>query len=189
MYLLKERRELELEKERERAARARAKARKAKKAGKEAEHGGRKAGAGREQQKTEPERRQRKPKQPQTGKKKNHELAVVTYMFIGLFTLMIGYFVYFEAVLSEDVINNPYNSRQDVFAENVVRGSILASDGRFWPRRLSQRMERRHAAIPTPTCFLMWWAIPHEAGRYREPGQFQPADLRIFPRWSRFKMI
>ena len=69
------------------------------------------------------------PKQPQTGKKKNHELAVVTYMFIGLFTLMIGYFVYFEAVLSEDVINNPYNSRQDVFAENVVRGSILASDG------------------------------------------------------------
>ena len=53
----------------------------------------------------------------------------MTYMFIGLFTLMIGYFVYFEAVLSEDVINNPYNSRQDVFAENVVRGSILASDG------------------------------------------------------------
>ena len=50
-------------------------------------------------------------------------------MFIGLFTLMIGYFVYFEAVLSPDVINNPYNSRQDAFAERVVRGSILAEDG------------------------------------------------------------
>lgn len=67
--------------------------------------------------------------QAQPGKKKNHELAVVTYMFIGLFTLMIGYFVYFETVLREDVINNPYNSRQDAFAEKVVRGSILADDG------------------------------------------------------------
>lgn len=54
---------------------------------------------------------------------------MVTYLFIGLFTLMIGYFVYFEAVLSEDVINNPYNSRQDSFAEKIVRGSILADDG------------------------------------------------------------
>ena len=54
---------------------------------------------------------------------------MVTYMFIGLFTLMIGYFVYFETVLREDVINNPYNSRQDAFAEKVVRGSILADDG------------------------------------------------------------
>lgn len=63
------------------------------------------------------------------GGKKNHELAVVTYLFIGLFTLMIGYFVYFESILSEDVINNPYNSRQDAFAEKVIRGSILADDG------------------------------------------------------------
>ena len=50
---------------------------------------------------------------------------MVTYMFMGLFTLMIGYFVYFEAVLSEDVINNPYNARQEAFAEKVIRGSIL----------------------------------------------------------------
>ena len=54
---------------------------------------------------------------------------MVTYMFMGLFTLMIGYFVYFEAVLSEDVINNPYNARQEAFAEKVIRGSILAEDG------------------------------------------------------------
>ena len=44
---------------------------------------------------------------------------MVTYMFMGLFTLMIGYFVYFEAVLSEDVINNPYNARQEAFAEKI----------------------------------------------------------------------
>ena len=54
---------------------------------------------------------------------------MITYLFVGLFVLMSGYFVYFEAVLRPDVINNPYNSRQETFAERVVRGNILASDG------------------------------------------------------------
>ena len=54
---------------------------------------------------------------------------MITYLFIGLFTCMIGYFIYFEAVLSPDVINNPYNARQDAFAEKIIRGKILASDG------------------------------------------------------------
>lgn len=53
----------------------------------------------------------------------------MTYLFVGLFTLLIGYFVYFEAVLSPEVINNPYNARQDAFADRVVRGRILSSDG------------------------------------------------------------
>lgn len=54
---------------------------------------------------------------------------MITYLFTGLFIVMIGYFVYFQTVLSPDVINNPYNSRQDSFADRVIRGSILASDG------------------------------------------------------------
>ena len=66
--------------------------------------------------------------------KKNHELAVVTYLFVGLFTVMVGYFVYFQTVLSPEVINNPYNSRLDAFAEKVVRGSILTSDGEVLAR-------------------------------------------------------
>lgn len=54
---------------------------------------------------------------------------MVTYLFLGLFALLIGYFVYFQTVLSPDVINNPYNSRQEAFAKRVIRGNILASDG------------------------------------------------------------
>lgn len=42
---------------------------------------------------------------------------------------MTGYFIYFDAVLSPDVINNPYNARLDAFAERTIRGSILSSDG------------------------------------------------------------
>ena len=71
-------------------------------------------------------------KQPKPGPrgpkpKRDRELTLVTYLFVGLFTLLTGYFIYFEAVLSPEVINNPYNARQDAFADRVVRGKILAS--------------------------------------------------------------
>ena len=42
----------------------------------------------------------------------------------------MGYMVYFQAVKSEDFINSPYNSRQDTFADRVVRGKIMSADGK-----------------------------------------------------------
>lgn len=49
-------------------------------------------------------------------------------MFVGLFVLLMGYFVYFMAFQSETVINNPYNKRQDLFTKRVVRGTIYDRD-------------------------------------------------------------
>lgn len=46
-------------------------------------------------------------------------------IFLGL----AGYLVYFNAVKSDSFINSPYNTRQDTFADRVVRGSIISSDG------------------------------------------------------------
>ena len=43
---------------------------------------------------------------------------------------MIGYFIYFQAFKSEGVINSSYNSRLDLYAERVIRGDILSSDGK-----------------------------------------------------------
>lgn len=54
---------------------------------------------------------------------------MITYLFTGLFAMLIGYFVYFNVALRPEVINNPYNSRQENFAKRVVRGELLASDG------------------------------------------------------------
>ncbi len=64
-----------------------------------------------------------------SGKSSNREFAVITYCFIGLFLCTMGYFAYFQVVKSEDFINNSYNTRQESFADTVVRGKILASDG------------------------------------------------------------
>ena len=45
---------------------------------------------------------------------KNREFAIVTYLFVGLFLILIAYFVYFQVVKSEDFINSPYKDRKSV---------------------------------------------------------------------------
>jgi peptidoglycan glycosyltransferase len=61
---------------------------------------------------------------------KNREFAVITYTFLAAFLCLMGYFAYFQFVRSEDFINNPYNTRQEILAAQVVRGKILSADGK-----------------------------------------------------------
>lgn len=62
-------------------------------------------------------------------KPKNQEMLYVAYTFLGIFLCLIGYFVYFQVVVSSNVITSPYNKRQDTFADRVVRGELLTEDG------------------------------------------------------------
>lgn len=73
----------------------------------------------------------KKTSSPSTSTKggQNREFAVITYLFLGIFLMMMGYFAYFQVFRSEDVINSPYNKRQDTFGEHVVRGEIRSWDG------------------------------------------------------------
>ncbi len=50
------------------------------------------------------------------------------YLFLTLFLLLMGYFVYFQVVESERFINNPYNSLQDQFSKTVTRGKLYSAD-------------------------------------------------------------
>lgn len=63
------------------------------------------------------------------GKKQTTELTFVAYCFVALFVLLIGNFVRFMYFDSKEVINNAYNRRQDLLADRVVRGKILAKNG------------------------------------------------------------
>lgn len=60
---------------------------------------------------------------------RNRELALVTYAFVGFFVCLIGYMTYFTVFKASDIINSPYNLRQDSFAAQIVRGEILSKDG------------------------------------------------------------
>lgn len=42
---------------------------------------------------------------------------------------LMGYLVYFNIVQAKDIVDSPYNARQDNFAERVVRGSIVDKNG------------------------------------------------------------
>ena len=66
-------------------------------------------------------------KSGKTGR--NLEFLIITYLFLTIFIGMIGYFVYFQLVKSESIINSSYNSRLDLYAEHVIRGDITAADG------------------------------------------------------------
>lgn len=70
-------------------------------------------------------------KDAETKKKKsqNREFAVITYSFLAMFLCLMGYFTYFQFEESEQFINNPYNKRQELFTQSVVRGEIYSADG------------------------------------------------------------
>lgn len=61
---------------------------------------------------------------------RNKEFARVTYTFVSLFLVMMGYIVYFNLTQSRDFIRSPYNQRQDALADRIVRGSILDKNGK-----------------------------------------------------------
>lgn len=54
----------------------------------------------------------------------------MTYLFVALFLVMMGYIVYFHLTKSEEFVRSPYNQRQDTLADRIVRGKILDKNGK-----------------------------------------------------------
>lgn len=59
----------------------------------------------------------------------NRSVINIIVIFIGLFFIMTGYFIYFLIARSNEVINSSYNKRQELLAERVIRGEIRSMDG------------------------------------------------------------
>lgn len=60
----------------------------------------------------------------------NRQVLKVAYLFAGLFLVLMVYIGYFVVVDSEEIITNPRNQRQDMFAKSIIRGKIESSDGK-----------------------------------------------------------
>lgn len=67
--------------------------------------------------------------EPVTGKGRNTELGIVTYIFICLFLVMIGYLVYLNGWKAKELNSSVYNTKRDANLDKYIRGSILSSDG------------------------------------------------------------
>ena len=61
---------------------------------------------------------------------RNTEFAIVAYIFMALFLILIAYFIYFQVFKSDEVINNAYNPRLQLYAEHIIRGDIESADGK-----------------------------------------------------------
>lgn len=60
----------------------------------------------------------------------NKPILLITYIFAGLFLILIGYIIKFMYFDSTNIIANSYNKRSDLFADKVVRGQLLSIDGK-----------------------------------------------------------
>jgi peptidoglycan glycosyltransferase len=60
---------------------------------------------------------------------KNKPIVLVTYVMVFLFMCLFGYIIYFMVKDADTVIANSSNKRQNAFADEVVRGDIVTSDG------------------------------------------------------------
>ena len=67
------------------------------------------------------EAKKREKKRLKAKRARNKEFARVTYVFVALFLVMMGYIGYFTVVKSKDIISSPYNPRLDSMADRVVR--------------------------------------------------------------------
>ena len=63
-------------------------------------------------------------------KKSNRSILFSTYIFLVVFIAMIGYVLWYSVAKAGEDINNSYNHRQEIMAENTIRGSILTADGK-----------------------------------------------------------
>ena len=59
----------------------------------------------------------------------NISVIIVCSMFFCLFLYMIGYFCHFIMTNEQDMVNNSYNSRQQILLSRNYRGTIFASGG------------------------------------------------------------
>lgn len=83
----------------------------------------------REQEKSNPSQENKILDSDKSFKRGNREIVVVTYIFVGLFVMLMAYLIRFIVIDSSNIINNAYNERQSLLANRVVRGEIQGNNG------------------------------------------------------------
>ncbi|WP_246240352.1 peptidoglycan D,D-transpeptidase FtsI family protein [Anaerocolumna sedimenticola] len=101
-------------------------------------------------------------KKPAASKKEqtNKEIMLITYIFIGLFVLVLGYITNFMISDSSEVINNAYNGRQDLLAEQIIRGDIISADSKILAHTVTEKNGKEKRVYPYGSMYA------HVVGRF-----------------------
>ena len=92
--------------------------------------------------------------------KTNRDIIHITYLFIGMLVLVMGSFIHFLVKESNEVINNSYNQRQDLLAEQVVRGNIMSANGEILAQTITNKKGKENRVYPYGSMFS------HVVGRF-----------------------
>lgn len=87
-----------------------------------------------------------RPRTASTGKAANNGAGpylIVSFLFVAMFLGLIAYLVYFNVVRKEEFLNSSYNTRQNNYAERVIRGTIYSADAKNWQRRRQMKTGMR----------------------------------------------
>ena len=71
----------------------------------------------------------REQQEKKNNDKRNVPVLVTTYFVLLLFIVMFVYLIRFVVVDADTTIANSYNKRQSIYAEKVIKGQIISSDG------------------------------------------------------------
>lgn len=78
---------------------------------------------------------------------------LTTYLFVFLFLSMIGYLVYFVATNEQELMNNSYNSRQEILLSRNYRGTIYSADGKILAQTLLEDEQKEVRNYPYKNLF------------------------------------
>lgn len=94
------------------------------------------------------------------------EYFVVTYLFVFLMLAVMGNLIYFVLTESETVINNSYNTRQEILANKNIRGKILARDGDILAQtgRNEEGVEVRYYPYGDIFCHVVGYSTKGKSG-------------------------
>lgn len=62
-------------------------------------------------------------------KRRNRQILAVTWLFVGLFFAMMGYTCHYAVTHRQTLMNNSYNTRQEILIAQNSRGTIYAAGG------------------------------------------------------------
>ena len=87
------------------------------------------------------------------GKNSNTHFYGVTTVSVLIFLSLISYIIYFNAFKSAELVNNPKNVRQDLYAKNVTRGDILDKNGNVLARTVTDEEGNETREYPYGSLF------------------------------------
>ncbi|MCM1154591.1 MAG: penicillin-binding transpeptidase domain-containing protein [Roseburia sp.] len=98
-------------------------------------------------------RRQIREEKKRARQKTNRQIGFVTGVFVALFASMMGYTCYYAMNHKQEMINNSYNSRQEMLITQNTRGTIYAGDGQVLAQTVTDDAGQESRKYPYENMF------------------------------------